>query len=209
MMLFFTTIVVILYFLAIWSFHIQKKVNLQYIKFLGAFRFMLTETSSRNKLLQECQYSKEEIVNKPLIKDVSRLVNAIYKYQLITGDQSEDVNKMLSELYKGNYVNENDLFIFNAKIIKIMAVLKRKHKYLLKESLAPWNLINNVLDIFIYYFTDYEYYFLQPKTVRKKKIISGISGFLSAIYVLLSYFTVYEKYLYTPLKKIIDSITNF
>lgn len=152
---------------------IQKKVWEKYYIFLNALFTLLSLHIERMSSLKESGISLNEIKNKVFYKDMNLILSQLMKYEQITNDNSEILEEIILKLYLVEPPELEATLKLNIKVAKILGYVKRKHKFT-RYVFAPWNWINNFSDILIFIFLDYEYYFLQPQTLRTKDILSKI-----------------------------------
>ncbi len=152
---------------------IQKKVWEKYYIFLNALFTLLSLHIERMSSLKETGVSLNEIKNKVFYKDMNLILSQLMKYEQITNDNSEILEEIILKLYLVEPPELEATLKLKIKVAKVLGYVKRKHKFT-RYVFAPWNWINNFSDILIFIFLDYEYYFLQPQTLRTKDILSKI-----------------------------------
>ena len=166
------------------NYKLQLKVNKSYSKFLQALNTMVELYVFRNKSLLETNTPEATIKNKIFYKDTHEMIKLLDKYEKITGENSKLLENILLKLYLLEEPSPEEMIKLKIQISKTQGKIERKIKFP-KEVLAPWNWFNNIFDILIYLFLDYEYCFLQPQLKRTKSIISKISFCITGIYILL------------------------
>ena len=179
----FVFIAILLIFARV-NYKIQLKVNKSYNDFLQNLNIMIELYAIRNQELLDNKASKLEIKNKVFETDIKRMIKLLDKYEKITGEKSTLLEGIILKFYLLQIPKLEELMKLRIQISKTQGKIERKILFP-KEVLAPWNWFNNIFDILIYLFLDYEYYFLQPQIKRTKSIISKISFCVTGIYILL------------------------
>lgn len=182
------TIIIVLIFIlfvfALINYKIQIKVNRSYNKFLTALNAMIEIYIDRNKSLLEVNTPVNKIKNNIFHADIKKMIKLLDKYEKITGESTELLENILLKLYLLKNPSIEEIIKLRIQISKTQGKIERKINFP-REVLAPWNWFNNISDILIFIFLDYEYYFLQPQLKRTKDIISRISFCITGIYILL------------------------
>ncbi len=174
-------------FFAVINFKIQKNVNKKYYLFLNSLYTLLSLHIERVNSFIEQGYSQENIKNKTFYKDMELFLSQLIRYEKITNNSSEDLENIILKLHLLAPPTEEEILKLKFKISKIRGEVKRRYKFT-RYVFAPWNCFNNIFDLLIFIFLDYEYYFLQPQISRSKEIISKISFFISVLYAFLQVF---------------------
>lgn len=174
-------------FFAVVNFKIQKKVNKKYYIFLNDLYTLLSLHVERVTSFVEQGYSRENIRNKVFYKDMELFLSQLIRYEKVTNSSSENLENIILKLHLLTPPTEEEILKLKFKISKIRGEVKRRYKFT-RYVFAPWNCFNNIFDLLIFIFLNYEYYFLQPQISRSKEIISKISFFISVLYAFLQTF---------------------